>query len=286
MIIQQQKYRQFILCHQEKLLASLFVLLFLFCHCIFAMEHNGRGVKAIGMSNAFVAVADNSWAIVYNPAGISQLDNSLMSFFYVPSQFGVPELSTKACSGVFPASFGNLGFKLEEFGFALYSETEFGIAYSRYLDKKVGAGLCLNYNHLQIAKYGNVQTLYINAGLIGKITDEVRTGFCFSNIARYHVTKKSRSLPQTLSMGVCWLPNEDLELSVEWEKDIEFPASIKFGIQQVFFDVLMLCAGVANKPDKYSFGIFLTYADVGFGLAEYYHFDLGWTCQLEIFLKK
>jgi hypothetical protein len=51
---------------------------------LFTMEHNGRGTKAIGMANAFVAVSDNCWALQYNPAGLSRVPAVEISAFIVP----------------------------------------------------------------------------------------------------------------------------------------------------------------------------------------------------------
>jgi hypothetical protein len=69
------------------------------------------------------------------------------------------------------------------------------------------------------------------------------------------------------------------------EKDIRYPASIKWGIEQIVFDVLAFQAGVANNPEKYSAGITVKYSFFEFGYAGYSHLDLGWTHQIEISFK-
>ena len=66
-----KKYTQILLTQQVKRLGYAFIASLSIGHShVFAMENNGRGTKAIGMANAFVAVSDNCWAISYNPAGL------------------------------------------------------------------------------------------------------------------------------------------------------------------------------------------------------------------------
>jgi outer membrane protein OmpA-like peptidoglycan-associated protein len=43
----------------------------------------GLGARAVGMGNAFVAVADNPDAVFWNPAGLSQLENSHFAFTHI-----------------------------------------------------------------------------------------------------------------------------------------------------------------------------------------------------------
>jgi len=69
------------------------------------------------------------------------------------------------------------------------------------------------------------------------------------------------------------------------EKDVRFPASVKMGIEQIVFSAIALQAGVANNPDKYSFGIAARYSIFEFGYAGYSHPDLGWTHQIELSFK-
>jgi len=71
-------------------------------------------------------------------------------------------------------------------------------------------------------------------------------------------------------------------LSVELEKDIRYPLSIKAGIEQVIFQMLRLRGGVANNPNKVSAGIAVRCSSVEFAYAGYSHADLGWTHQIEL----
>ena len=278
-----KKYSQILLSHQAKRLQYIIIIFLFIPHSLLSgMENNGLGTKAIGMANAFVAVSDNSWAINYNPAGLTSLNTIQCSAFIVPDQFGLQELKTTALAAAAPLSFATLGIKAEKFGFELYSETEFGLALAKKIDKNISVGLGLEYNRVDIARYGTAHSFYIDGGLIAHVLKSVDVGFSVHNITNATLGRTDEKMPQVFNMGACWYPFHDFQVSIEMEKDIRFPASIKLGIEQIIFGVIALRAGTANNPDKYSAGIGVRYSLFEFGYAGYSHPDLGWTNQIEL----
>jgi hypothetical protein len=237
------------------------------------------------MANAFVAISDNPWAINYNPAGLSQIYTLQCSAFIVPEQFGLAELRTTAIAAAVPLSISTLGLKVEKFGFDLYSETEIGIALAVKLDRNVSAGISLNYNRLAIKGYGTESNFTLDAGIFAPVLECVKVGFSIHNVTGTKIGKVAEKMPQVCAIGAGWFPLDDLQLSIEMEKDVRFPASIKLGMEQVVFHVIAFRAGVANNPDKYSAGITLKYLFFEFGYAGYSHPDLGWTHQIELSFK-
>jgi hypothetical protein len=283
----QKKYRQFPLPQQGKrmrcVLFSFFVLIG--TANLHSLENNGRGTKAIGMANAFVAVADNLWAVEYNPAGLTQVTDIQGSAFIIPSQFGVPELRTTAFAAAVPFSFATVALDVEKYGFDLYKETEIGMAFGLKLDRNISGGISLNLHRLDIAHYGSSQNVVFNGGILATALKDVKIGFNLNNIMGATIGSLGEKLPQLFSFGTCWSPVYNLLLSLEMEKDIRYPVSLKCGIEQIVFDVLAFHAGVANNPEKYSAGITLHYSIFEFGYAGYSHPDLGWTHQIEIAFK-
>ena len=181
-----------------------------------------------------------------------------------------------------PLSFAAIGIKAEKFGFELYSETEFGLAFAKKIDRNISVGLCLEYNRVDIARYGTAHSFYIDGGLLAHVLKSVDVGFSVHNITDAAIGRTDEKMPQVFSLGACWYPFHDFQISVEMEKDIRFPASIKMGIEQIIFGVIALRAGAANNPDKYSAGIGVRYSLFEFGYAGYSHPDLGWTNQIEL----
>jgi hypothetical protein len=281
-----RKYSQFLLPQQGKRIgAACLICLLTGTSYLHSMENNGRGTKAIGMANAFVAVSDNLWAINYNPAGLTQVTGIQCAAFIIPNQFGLPELRTTALAAAVPFSFATFALKAEKFGFDLYKETEVGMAFALKLDQNISGGLSLNLHRLDIARYGSTQNVIFNGGILAYALKGVKVGFNFNNMMGATVGRLGEKIPQLFALGACWSPLDDLLVSLEMEKDIRYPASIKWGMEQMVFDVLVFHAGVANNPEKYSAGIAVKYSFFEFGYAGYSHLDLGWTHQIEISFK-
>lgn len=247
-----------------------------------AGENNGRGVKAIGMANTFVAVADDPWAIQYNPAGLSRIPYGEISGFIVPQQFGLPELRTTALAMVLPLKDVSLGASFDRFGFDLYNETTMSIGAGKAFSPSMFGGMTLNYRSLAIAGYGNTSVLSVDAGVLAEILPSVVVGGCFKNITNASFVKGDDDIPQCFSIGAGWKALNDLFVTAELEKDIRYAASLKAGIEKTFLNLLSLRFGVANNPDKYAAGIAVKYAGIEFGYAGYSHAELGWTHQIEI----
>ena len=281
-----RKYSQFLLPQQGKrIIAVCLICLLSGTSYLHSLENNGSGTKAIGMANAFVAVSDNLWAVNYNPAGLTQITTIQCSAFIIPNQFGLSELRTTALAAAVPFPFATFACKAEKFGFDLYKETEIGMACALKLDQNISGGLTLNLHRLDIARYGSTQNVILNGGILAHALKRVKVGFNFNNIMGASVGRLGEKIPQQFALGTCWSPLDDLLLSLEMEKDIRYPASIKCGIEQIAFNVLAFHAGVANNPEKYSAGIAVKYSFFEFGYAGYSHHDLGWTHQIDISIK-
>jgi hypothetical protein len=246
------------------------------------MENNGRGTKAVGMANAFVAVSDNLWAVNYNPAGLTQIRSIQCSAFIIPGQFGLSELNTIAFTAAVPFPFGAIALKTEKFGFDLYKETEIGMSFARKFDENISGGVSLNHHRIEIAGYGSAQNILLNGGILAYIIKSVKIGFNFNNVTGATIGRSGEKIPQQISLGVCWAPLYDLLLSFAIEKDVRYTESIKCGIEKKVFDVAAFQFGVANQPEKYSAGITVMIPFFEFGYACYSHTSLGWTHQIEI----
>ena len=278
-----KKYSQFLLSQQGKRISAVYLICLLVgISVLHSMENNGRGTKAIGMANAFVAVSDNLWAINYNPAGLIQITGIQCSAFIIPNQFGLPELRTTALAAAVPLSFTTIACKVEKFGFDLYKETEVGISCASKLDHNISGGLTLNLHRFDIARYGSTQNLILNGGILASVLKGMEVGFNFNNMMGATIGRLNEKIPQLFALGTCWSPLHDFLVSLEMEKDVRSPASIKWGMEQIVFGVLAFRAGVANNPEKYSAGIAVKYSFIEFGYAGYSHVDLGWTHQIEV----
>lgn len=265
-----------------KALAIILVLPFA---ALSAHENNGRGTKAIALGNAFTAIADNSWAVSYNPAGLAQLISPEISTFFVPRQFGIPELRTISLSAAYNINPGTVGAFVEQFGFDLYRTIDVALGYGLALDTGILVGAAVDIERVAIERYGVSHNVTFDIGLLGRPFANLAIGFSLKNVTAARIATNRERLPQYLEIGACYSPVKDFCLVMEVEKDVQFPLVVKGGVEERFFDFLSIRCGVANNPDKFSAGISVQYSMIEFGYAGYSHPELGWTHQIEIAMR-
>jgi len=202
-----RKYTQKLLPQQAKRSGKvLLTSIITFTSVLFAMENNGRGAKAIGMANAFVAFADNIWAIDYNPAGLTRLHRIEASAFVIPEQFGLAELRTGALGIAIPLSFATMGCTIEQFGFDLFKETEWRTGVGIKVDRSVSIGASLNLHYLEILKYGFSRCASLDGGILAQVSERISMGFNLQNIVQTILGSMGDRYSQVAAFGVCWFP--------------------------------------------------------------------------------
>lgn len=121
---------------------KIMVLLILFSitnYVYSAFEDYGWGTRAAGLGGAYTAVADDSTAPFYNPAGIILMEKSEASFMYAGLLTGLDmETLSMMQSGVVlkPYSFGSIGANWARFNVnGLYTEDIFILTYANNLNQ-------------------------------------------------------------------------------------------------------------------------------------------------------
>jgi hypothetical protein len=261
---------------------SVCVLLMQTCLARSGADNNGHGARPIAMANAYVAIADDPWAVVYNPAGLSFVSSLHTSVFISPAQFGMKELRLVSVGAAIPSNAGIWGVVFDQYGFELYKETNAAFGFGRRLNEWISFGATIRITHVAIERYGNSTRGVMDIGGIALITDELRLGWSWMNATQTTIGVNSELLPEILSMGVCYEITEHSRLAAELEKDIRYPVIKKVGFEQDLFGALSLRLGLSDNPDRFSCGFGVRMAGCEFSYAGYSHQQLGWTHQVEL----
>ncbi len=237
------------------------------------------GAKPISMGGAFTSLANNSNAVYYNPAGISQLPFREVSIFYSPAPFGLKELANGSVNFVEPTKFGAFGLSAKTYGFELYKEITATLTYANNYNRKIYYGANINYYNLKIQNYGSASAVGIDIGAMAYLTDFLRWGFSAFNLNRPSIGTQKDKLPQVYRTGLSIQPRTDLNFVLDVEKDTRYTASVKAGIEYTLYDMINLRAGIGTEPTKFSGGVGFCYSlfEVDYGF--YNHQDLGLTHQ-------
>jgi len=257
-----------------KLFRDVLLIYLVLVQAVAASFDNKKGARPLALGGAFTGMANNGDAYYYNPAGLWQLNNPNGQFFY-SAPFNLKDLNTIDFNFTNPFSFGNGTVNFESYGFDLYRETTFGLAYSNAISDRLAYGVSVNYYHLQIQSAGTGQTFGLDAGLLFKPHEIVSIGFFGRNINRPKLAHEE--LPQVFSLGASVRVLEPLAVNVDLYKDVKFPADVRVGAEYQFFEKLFLRLGVSSKPSRFSAGLGFDFGYGSFDYALYTHPDLGVT---------
>ena len=155
-----------------------------------AFEDLGAGARAGGMSQAFVAVADDVFTIYYNPAGLGLLERPTLGASYTLLSVGIKDgssLSTSFVGYAQPLREGKYGTLAAGWGsFALnsslYRDDSFYFSYGKLLLSDVGwgelyGGLSLKYLRSSFGGFTEASNGVGFAGLIGSgLSDPLLSG--------------------------------------------------------------------------------------------------------------
>jgi hypothetical protein len=260
----------------------LFHFLIIFSFISVSLGQMNPGAKQIAMSNSDVALSDDVFSLFNNPAGLAQLNWRELGLYYSPAPFGFNELANGYIAYTEPLGFGSAGIGAMTYGFELYRESRLLLSFSTLYMNKFFAGVSFNYHIVSIQGYGSKSVIYLNAGSLGYLTDELRIGFFIQNINQASFTSKEDQIPILLNAGVSYNIYYNLSLNFAVEKDIRYNASVKSGINFDLIDNLSLRIGFANEPAEFSFGIGIHYSYFNFDYAVFSHPDLGLTHQAGI----
>jgi hypothetical protein len=237
------------------------------------------GAKPIALGGAFTSLANNSNAVYYNPAGLSQMQFREVSIFYSPAPYGLKELANGSVNFVEPTKFGAFGLSAKTYGFELYKEITVTASYSNHYKKKIFYGANVNFYNLKIQNYGSASTFGIDIGGLAYLTDFLRWGFAAFNLNRPKIGTQEDKLPQVYRTGLSVQPRNDINFMLDIEKDTRYTTSVKAGIEYSLYDMIDLRAGIGTEPTKFSGGMGLYYSIFEIDYGFYNHQDLGLTHQ-------
>jgi hypothetical protein len=264
--------------------ASIILLVCLFCvgDARAGFERRDQGARPIGMGGAFVAIADNAWAIIFNPAGLAQLRGDEIAAFYSPQPFGMIELSLASFALAHPTSFGEVGLSVNRFGFDLYREVSGILSYANSYRDVFSFGINLTYNSLAIKNYGSASAIGVDVGILATVTRGLHWGFFAANVNAPSIGQAKERLPQIYASGLSFSPADGLLLGLDVIKDIRYPALLRAGLEYRLVDPVSLRVGVGNNPTKFSSGLGIHFSFVHFDYAMTTHPDLGLSHQFSV----
>ena len=242
------------------------------------------GGRSWALANASVANRD-AFSFYNNPAGLSHLKN-IYGFSCYDRRYNLADLQTISFGVIKPIKIGVVGLGISRFGGEYYHEHQLSIAYSQKINM-VSLGAKINLLQTGIQDIGVKRVLTFEMGAIAElIPQKLLFGFHIYNFTQTKLASyQDERVPTVMKAGVSYHPIEKLMINIETEKDIDYPAIFKCGIEYEIVKHFKLRTGFSSKPFASYFGFGFSPKNLQFDYAFRSHPQLGTSHHISVCLK-
>lgn len=244
-----------------------------------AQDNTPLGARSSGLGNASASLSD-LWSVQNNQAGLGFVKNFSGGVFY-QNQFMLKELSTKAFAFAAPTKHGTFGMCISNFGYSLFSQNKYGLAFGKAFGKNISAGVMMDYLETSISEYGKKGSFVAEAGIQVTPLKGLTLGMHVFNLTRTKLSDyNDERIPTIMRLGANYRFSGKVFLALEAEKDIDKKAVAKVGLEYRPVNELFLRAGISSNPTLNCFGIGLELKHFKLDLSSTYHSTFGFSPQM------
>lgn len=209
------------------------------------------GARANGIGYATSTLFD-TWNVFGNIAGTSKLKNLSVACTYDahPSLAGA---NRTAAALIIPTTTGAISAGAFRFGDDLYNEQILTAGFSNQFGL-AALGTQVNYIQYRTEGFGSKSVLTVNFGGIAELTPHISVGAYIQNINQPELNEIEK-LPTKLVAGIGLKPTEKVFIATEIEKDIEYAATWKTGLEYKFNKKFSARTGYNINPNAAFFGL-------------------------------
>lgn len=243
----------------------LAVILFQAALLLAVFDDYNPSARARGMGGAYTGVADDINAIFYNPAGLTNVNMEAMIGFSQLNNQEFTEFKTAAVGIRLPQNLGTvaLGARLFDVDFeeeTLMSEQIWSLSHAFSLQKdihsQISVGYTVNYNLLQFDDDVHDEAFAVDLGATALLHGRTKFGFCVTNLRQAVMGNNNQNtLPSKLSLGVSYLPYDQVTTSIEVRKDFGQETEFMGGVEAKMLEILSLRFGVHHNPATWNAGV-------------------------------
>jgi len=265
----------------KHILFPIYAILFI-SRCFAGDNNSPVGARAAGIAGASVGLAD-VWSVYTNQAGLTKLNTFTAGVCY-EQRFALKELSLKSIALALPLKQGVFACSLASFGFELYRENSYGIAFAKKLGNNFSTGVKLNYYSFKLAEgFNTTNLLGAEAGIQAEVIKGLNIAAQIGTISSSNNSNTISNriyLPHQLSVGVLYQFSEKIFIALQTDKNLSQKAIFKIGVEYAVLKTLYLRAGIATNPTLSAFGMGFYLKNISIDFAFSMHQTLGYTPQI------
>jgi hypothetical protein len=217
-----------------------------------AFELDTFGPHAQALGGAGIALADDGWAVLRNPAlAASGQANVGLSW---SEEFGLPELARETIAARFTVSNYPIGIRASTFGSKLYRESDYGLIAARHFRSNLAVGVEIGARNLQIESNPNSTTAIASLGIVFQPLPALTLGATWKNLNRPRLTGYSDHIEESLNIGACATFGNSGILCADLIQEKHFPLEIRAGVEARVLANLKLRVGFRAEPVRPSAG--------------------------------
>jgi len=209
--------------------------------------------RANGLGNSFVCIRDE-WSVFNNIGGLSAVRKTTAAF---SSDFQPALPATRKVAAVFalPMKIGTAGIGVFKFGDDLYNEQQISAGYSNKFGI-ASLGIKANYVQYHAEGFGTKGVVAFSVGGIAQLTNQLSVGAHITNINQPEIASlEHEHLPTLLNVGISFSPSEKVFITTELEKDLDYKATWKGGIEYKAHKKVLIRTGFNVYPAAGFFGV-------------------------------
>lgn len=251
-----------------------------------SVAHLVGNARAAALGHATTALPDDVGSQA-NPAAAAAQTHRTVHLF-AREAYGLAELHLGTADVVYPLSPGTAFGGAGTFGFEDYRESFLHLGWAQGFSlgtaRLLRAGLDLRYHHTSIATYGQAGALGLNAGVQARPLPTLTFGAHATNLNAPQLID-GEDLPRSLAVGLSYAAAPPLTVLIDAVKDIDFPLSVRGGMEAYPVAVLALRAGFTTRPTRFTAGAGIRLGPLAADLAAEQHQDLGWSPAVGLVLR-
>lgn len=233
------------------------------------------GARGAALGQSGVAL-DGIWGGIRNQAVLALLEKPVAGLL-AENRFLLNEIKSLGAIAAIPTGFGAFGLQLQYFGFEQFNEQKIGLAYGRKLLENFSIGAQVDFVNTTIPDYGNKGVLTFELGIFTQLSPGLDLGIHAYSPVRVE-SVAGENLPTVVAAGFGYHASDKLLIIGEIEKDIDYQARIKVGVEYLPVPTLALRTGVSTNPTSLSFGAGLKIQEkFVLDIASNYHQVLGFS---------
>jgi len=209
--------------------------------------------RASGMGNAFSCLQDE-WSVFNNIGGLTGIKKTTAAFSY-DAQPSLKAANKMAAVLALPLKTGTAGFGIFKFGDDLYNEQVLSTGYSSKFGL-ASLGVKVNYIQYYAEGFGTKGVFSFSFGGIARLTSQLAIGAHITNVNQPKLSAlENEHIPTLLNAGISFTPSEKIFITTEVEKDLDYKATWKTGLEYKAQKKICFRTGFNLYPAAGFFGV-------------------------------